>query len=340
MDSQAPALIPITEQPYNAETPLAVLGRAPTPTELFYVRSHFPVPAADASWRLRVGGAVRAPLALTLDDVRSLPATTLRMTMECAGNGRKGIRPPTPGTPWGLGAVSTADFTGTPLRPVLERCGVSADAVEVLFRGADGDGEYARSLPLDDALNADTLLVWEMNGRPLTPHHGAPLRLLVPGWYAMASVKWLAEIQVLAEVFRGTFQSEDYVYTYPGGVPAPEPVTRVRVRSLITHPLADAALPAGEVEVSGIAWSGSGAIDRVEVSCDAGRSWDAARVEEPSYPHAAQAWSFSWRPDAPGDHVLLARATDAAGNRQPERPVSTLLGYGNNASQPVRVSVR
>ncbi|HEX8244784.1 MAG TPA: sulfite oxidase [Longimicrobium sp.] len=345
MATHSPGPIPITHEPPNAETPLAELRHRVTPADVFYVRSHFPVPAIDpATWSVRLGGAVRRPLRLSLPEVAALPSRTVRVTLECAGNGRKGMRPTPPGTPWGLGAAGTAEFTGTPLRALLEDAGVMEGAAEVLFRGADhgADGTrcYERSLPLESALDPDTLLCWEMNGQPLAPLHGAPLRLVVPGWYAMASVKWLAEIEVLTEPFRGFYQRRDYVYLDEEGTPQATPVTRMRVRSLILHPPPEAVLGPDVVEVAGVAWSGSGPIAAVEVSTDGGMEWRPARVEEPGDPFAAQRWWFAWRPAAPGEYTLLARATDVAARRQPLRAPWNRLGYGNNACQAVTVSVR
>lgn len=336
-----------TPDPLNREAPLDALAAALTPTPSFYRRSHFPVPRADAdAWRLRVGGEVARPLSLTLAELRALPRRTLAVTLECAGNGRSLMRPVPPGTPWGLAAVSTAEFTGVPLRDVLERAGPGPAAAEVLFEGADrgsvGPGReesYARSLPLAVALDGGALLAWEMNGEPLPAEHGFPLRLVVPGWYGMASVKWLATVRVLAEPFRGHFQAEHYVYLGEAGTPDGTPVTRARVRSLIASPEDGAAVPPGPVEVRGLAWSGAAPVARVEVSADDGATWAAAELGTPPSPHAAAPWRLVWHPPRRGEFALLARAVDAAGNAQPLAPMVNALGYGNNCVQRVAITV-
>jgi DMSO/TMAO reductase YedYZ molybdopterin-dependent catalytic subunit len=228
----------------NEEAPLRALAEPLTPTENFYQRTNFLVPEIDrAAWTLAVHGDVRQPLVLGWDELQAMPARTVTVTLECAGNGRTRMTPLPPGHPWDLGAVSTARFTGVPLRDVLERARIGGGAVEVAFAGADAGttetGRFARferSLPLDRAMDADVLLAWEMNGEPLPPRHGHPLRLVVPGWYGVASVKWLTEIRVLDAPFDGFFQRERYVYRGEAGVADGTPVTRMRVRALIARP--------------------------------------------------------------------------------------------------------
>ncbi len=337
-------LIPVTERPQNAETPLAELRHPVTPTDSFYRRNHFPIPEIDpAAWRLRVDGGAGEERALTLDELRALPRRTLRVTLECAGSGRTGMEPRPPGTPWGLGPASTGEFTGTPLREVLSSGMIPEGAAEILFRGADasedGARAYERSLPLDVALHPDTLLAWEMNGEPLPAPYGFPLRVVVPGWYGMAAVKWLMEIRVLTEPFTGFYQAAEYVLLGEEGVPDGTPLSRMRVRSLITSPAAGDVVSTGDVDVQGVAWSGTGPVTGVDVSADGGESWHPAELEPASSPYAAQRWSHRWRPAAPGEHTLRARATDAAGNRQPLRPPWNRLGYGNNACHAVTVRV-
>jgi DMSO/TMAO reductase YedYZ molybdopterin-dependent catalytic subunit len=331
----------------NLEAPLGALGAPLTPTPSFYRRSHFAVPRVDAAaWRLRVAGEVERPLHLALADLAAMPRATLAVTLECAGNGRNLMTPVPEGIPWGLGAVSTAEFTGVRLRDVLEAAGPVPAAVEALFRGADrgpvapGREEcFARSLPLGAARGGDALLAWEMNGEPLAAEHGFPLRLVVPGWYGMASVKWLVEVRLIAERFRGYFQAEHYVYVGEAGTPDGTPVTRARVRSLIAAPADGAALPPGPVELRGTAWSGAAPVARVEVSADRGATWADAELEPAPSPYAAAPWRLAWLPPAPGEYLLMTRATDAEGNTQPAAPVANAQGYGNNCIQRVRVSV-
>lgn len=337
----------LSERPLNAEVPLRELAD-PAGMGIHYVRSHFAVPELDpTAWRLRVDGAVATEGELGLSDLRELPRRTLAVTLECAGNGRTLMHPTPGGTPFRYGAVSTATFTGTPLRALLERVGLESGAREVRFVGAD-EGEvapgrrepYARSLPVEEALEGDALLAWAMNGEPLPARHGRPVRLVVPGWYGMASVKWLERITVLAEPFRGYYQTERYVYRGEAGTPDGTPVTRARVRALIAAPREDEEVPAAGVLVRGSAWSGHGRVTRVEVSDDAGASWTEAELGVPVSPHAAVAWRLRWRPPGAGRHTLLARATDAAGFTQPLEPRWNEHGYGNNAVQRVAVNVR
>jgi DMSO/TMAO reductase YedYZ molybdopterin-dependent catalytic subunit len=342
------AILAPTPPLLNEEAPLGALAEPLTPTEDFYQRTNFLVPEIDrAAWTLSVHGAVRTPLVLGWDDLRRLPARTLAVTLECAGNGRTRMTPLPPGHPWELGAVSTARFTGASLRDVLRRAGVEDGAVEVAFAGADAGitetGRYARferSLPLDAALDADVLLAWGMNGAPLPPRHGHPLRLVVPGWYGVASVKWLTEVRVLDAPFDGFFQRERYVYRGEAGMQDGTPVTRMRVRALIARPEDGERLKVGaQAEIRGTAWSGEGPVRRVEVSVDGGATWRDARLGAAEGGYACVPWTLAWTPARPGRHELLARATDGAGNTQPLEPVWNELGYGNNVVQRVAVDV-
>jgi DMSO/TMAO reductase YedYZ molybdopterin-dependent catalytic subunit len=337
------SLIPITNRPLNAETPLAALDEAITPTELFYVRNHFDIPAlVDERFRLHIAG--RTTLALSLDEIKALPAKTLCSTMECAGNGRIFMEPKPAGTPWELGAVSVAEWTGTPLVGVLEQAGIGADIVEVLFVGADAgvvEGKathYERSLPLAIATHPDTLLVWAMNGEPLAPAHGYPLRLFVPGWYGMASVKWLAQIRLLAQPFEGYYQTHHYVYWNDDYAPDGQPLQKMQVRALICSPQEGDVLDGAELMVRGVAWSGQGEVIHVQVSTREGQ-WANATVEPALAPYTTQRWHFCWRPPGPGEYTLQVRATDAAGHAQPLHHRSNRLGYGNNAVHTLAVTV-
>ncbi len=325
----------------NAATPLSALTSAATPNELFYLRSHSSPPTFDAdTWRLTVKGV--SEVALSLADLQAMSDVSATVTMECAGNGRSGMNPHPGGTPWDLGAASTTEVTGVPLAVVLAGVGVDDGTVEVLFTGADG-GEvepgrfetYRRSLAVGAALDPRVLIAWAMGGEPLVPAHGAPVRLVVPGWYGMASVKWLTEIETIAEPFSGYYQDVKYVYDGEDGLADGTPVTTARVRSLVTAP-ADGDLISGEVEVLGTAWSGEGAISSVEVSVDGGASWQYAELTSPKSPDTATLWKLAWAPGV-GAHELVARATDAAGNVQPLEPVWNAHGYGNNAVHRVTV---
>lgn len=341
-------VVPVEERPFNAEAPMEVLAEALTPVDAFYVRNHFDVPPIDAEgWRLQVRGAVRRPLSLTLAGLWRLPERSLAVTLECAGNGRVVLKPAPEGTPWRFGAVSTGTFTGVLLRDVLERAGPEEGVVDVLFVGADegevGSGRrepFARSLPLAEAMERGAILAWALNGEPLPAEHGHPVRLVVPRWYAMASVKWLVAIEALREPFAGYYQRERYVYVGERGTPDGAPVTAVRIRAVIGRPTDRAEVTGGPVEVAGTAWTGEGEVREVEVSADGGGSWVRAELGSGLSPGAARPWRLEWMPPGPGTYELLARATDSRGRAQPLEPVWNRYGYGNNVAQRVRVTVR
>lgn len=326
----------ITEHPLNAETPLDLQAGVLTPAGRHYVRSHFAVPVHPGT--LRIDGAVARPRQVTVRDLVARRATTLTVTLECAGNGRRFLEPPAPGEPWGLGAVGTAEWTGVPLPELLDEAGLDSGAVEILFVGADSGSvpalgreiAFERSLPVDVAQSA--LVAHSMNGEPLAPDHGAPLRLIVPGRYGMASVKWLSRISAVVESFRGFFQVARYVIDG-------EAIGPIAPRAIIVAP-AGGMLPSGvEQVIRGFAWSGRGPIERVDVSVDGGVTWREAELTPAGGASAWRPWLLRWRPTAQGQAVILARATDAAGDRQPLEQVSNALGYRNNAAQPVGVEI-
>lgn len=339
--------IPMTSGPLNAETPLPAMTNPLTPTRSFYIRNHFDIPSIDAhTWRLDLDGAVEHPGRFALSELQRLPKRDLWVTLECAGNGRGAMKPLPPGLPWGFGAVGTARFTGVPLSLVLERAAPRSDAREVLFVGADRgrveSGEvvpFARSLPIEIARHPDTLVALAMNGRPLSPEHGFPARLIVPRWYAMASVKWLVGIQVLVAHFEGFFQKDDYVYTDDAGRSPSEPVSLMRVRSVIGTPADGAEVSLGSVEIAGTAWSGHPPVVLVEVSADGGSSWHRAKLGPAPSPYAARPWRCLLRLDSPGSYSVVSRATDQAGYTQPTDPFWNARGYGNNVTHRIRLNV-
>jgi sulfane dehydrogenase subunit SoxC len=271
------------------------------------------------------------------------------VTLECAGNGRAFLSPRAESQPWLSEAVGTAQWTGTPLAPLLEEAGVASNALEVVFTGLDRgfqggvEHAYERSLPVAEALRGDVLLAYAINGEPLPPQHGYPLRLLVPGWYGMTHVKWLAGVSVVAEPFRGWQQEDAYRIQQSEDDPG-TPVTRMLPRALLAPPgipdfLTRARfLEPGPCTLAGRAWSGFAPVERVEVSLDGGASWEDAVLDEPLGEFAWRGWRFDW--DAPpGEHVLCCRAADGAGNVQPLEPAWNLGGYCNNAVQRVHVTV-
>jgi DMSO/TMAO reductase YedYZ molybdopterin-dependent catalytic subunit len=336
--------------PLNCETSIpALIGGVVMPNAHFYVRNHFQIPSLDAStWRLGVGGLVERPLSLSLRDLTRMRSETLVVTLECAGNGRSLLEPPVAGEKWDVGAVSTAEWTGVPLAEVLDRAGVRASAREVLFRGADGgtvEGRagpirFERSLGLDVARGSEALLAYAMNGERLPTQHGYPLRLVVPGWYAVTSVKWLTEIELIDGPFDGYYQADKYQFEWErGGELIREPVSLQRVRSLITEPAADEEVRSGDLVVRGVAWSGAAPIARVEVSIGDG-PWQEARLVGERKRHSWQWWELIARVDRPGTIALRARATDLAGRTQPAEQEWNRLGYGNNAIRELPVVVR
>jgi len=336
--------------PLNCETSLpALIGGMVMPNARFYVRNHFPVPRLDpSSWRLNVAGLVERPLSLSLRDLMKMPSQTQFMTLECAGNGRSLLSPRVNGEQWNFGAVSTAEWTGVPLAEVLERAGIKAEAREVVFRGADGGKldtssepiRFGRSLSREDAQASDALLAYAMNGEALPIQHGYPLRLIVPSWYAVASVKWLTEVDAISESFRGHYQTEAYYFEWQRGEQlVREPVSLQRVRSLITEPEPDTEVENGELPIRGVAWSGAAPISRVEVKIGGG-PWRDARLLGERKRHSWQGWELIAHLEQPGSTVISARATDMASRIQPDSPEWNRLGYGNNAIQQVRVDVR
>lgn len=335
--------------PLNAEVPLpALIANDLTPKEHFYVRNHFGIPEIDAAnWRLQLGGLFENPLALTLDELHAIPPQRIVATLECAGNGRTALDPSVPGEPWRYGAVSTAEWIGIPLIDLIERARPLAEAREIVLRGADAGileardapAHYERSLSLDSVRESGAVLAYAMNGKPLSPVHGYPLRAIVPGWYAMTSVKWLARIDAVAEPFDGYFQTQAYHYEMKREARLErEPVRLQRVRSLIIEPSQGARIERGTLRVRGVAWSGSGAIAGVEVRVDRGH-WEPAHCTPPASANGLTTWEAAIRIESPGNVCLESRATDASGAMQPERPPWNPHGYGNNAVQPVCVDV-
>jgi sulfane dehydrogenase subunit SoxC len=333
----------------NRGMPLEALRYDTTPVGLHYLLVHFDIPAVDAgAWRLSLGGAFARPLTLSLEELRARPRVTQAVTLECAGNGRARLAPRPISQPWLVEAVGTAEWTGTPLAPLLEEAGLAREAVELVFTGADHgiekgyEHDYARSLAVADARRGEVLLAYEMNGRPLEPQHGAPVRLLVPGWYGMMHVKWLVRIDAVTERFTGYQQDVAYWYKQDANERG-EPVTRIRPRALMIPPgfpdyfTRARFVEAGDVVLAGRAWSGLAPIVRVEVGID--DAWHDAQLGAASGPFAWRAWSFTWRAQR-GEHVLRCRATDEAGNVQPLTQPWNLQGMGNNLVQTVPVTVR
>ena len=334
----------------NHGMPLEGLRYDVTPIGMHYLLTHFDIPEADGSrWTVGVMGRVRNPLELSMDDLRGRPAVTVAVTMECAGNGRALLHPRPLSQPWLSEAIGTAEWTGTPLAPILEQAGLADEVVELVFTGADHgiqgevEQDYERSLTVAEAMREDVLLAYSINGQPLPPQHGFPIRLLVPGWYGMTSVKWLRRVTAVGEPFEG-FQMDAYRVRQQPDDPG-VPVTRMLPRSLMIPPgypdffSRVRILDAGRSLLRGRAWSGFARIARVEVSADGGRNWSLADVAQQPSPYAWAQWAYGWDATT-GDHELATRATDEAGNTQPVDQPWNHHGVSNNMVQRVHVTVR
>lgn len=337
------------DTPQDLGTPLEALDKLLTPSEVFFVRSHFGPPALNRSRRLRIEG--RTIVDLGVDDLRALPQATATVVLQCAGNGRALQRPRVPGVQWVHGAMGQAEWTGVRLRDLLEKAGVPDGALHVRFQGADNAPKPAvpkwiRSLPIEKAMDERTLVAWSMNGEPLSLAHGAPLRLVVPGWAGDHWMKWLTSARLQREEAEGFYMRTGYKAPKqpiaPGAAVKPEEmesVTVVPVKSVIARPADGARLSAGPQEIAGVAFSGAAAIARVEVSVDGGASWAAAELE--GEPGAGRWVVFRHRfRAAPGPLRVLARATDARGATQPQAAVWNPSGYLWNAWHAVSCEVR
>lgn len=329
---------------------LETLSETVTPIGLHYLLNHFDVPILSRDRHvLRFGEGFDAPFDLTVDQIEALPQETHAVTLECAGNGRAQSLPRSYSMPWGYEAVGTYEWTGTPLAPLIERARPVAGTVEIVFRGADfgydrGHAhDFARSLTLDQIANLDVLLVTRQNGQPLLPQHGAPLRIVVPGWYGMASVKWLVGIEAWDRPFDGFQQVETYRFKQHADDPG-APITEMRVKSLMVPPgvpdwiTRQRCVDAGAVVVQGRAWSGGGR-RIVKVELGDGTDWKDAALRAPSGRYSWTGWQAEWRA-TPGHHVLRCRATDEDGRVQPVDPVWDYSGFANNACHAVRVFVK
>jgi DMSO/TMAO reductase YedYZ molybdopterin-dependent catalytic subunit len=340
----------VTTSPENSETPLESIQGWVTPNTLFFVRNHFEMPAIDlSSWRLRVEGCVNHPSEWTWEQLMALPQRSVFATVECAGNGRSFLQTRQPGVQWGAGAIGHAEWTGVPLRRILEQAGIRTDAVEVLFEGCDRGSEsdhpelmqFARSLPLAKAMDRDTLLVTRMNGELLSPSHGFPLRLFVPGWYGVASVKWLRRIEALDHSFHGYYQSTKYtVQRRSASGMETVVVGPMAVKSELIRPAAGAELGIGTNRLFGVAWAGEEAVGRVEVSTDGGRTWEAAELLGSRTPYSWTLWEYLWEVAEPGDYMLLTRAISESGIVQPTQHDLLNGGYLIHHSRPIPIHVQ
>jgi sulfite oxidase len=337
---------------YDLEMPVEYMTEWITPVNHFYVRNHMFEPATmDAgSWKLTIGGEVKNPVTLTLTDLKKIPVHTVINTMECAGNGRSLQHPTVPGVQWGKGAVGNAKFSGPSLKSVLEKAGVMDTGKHVMFRGLDEvPGKvppFIRSIPIEKAMDADTLIATQMNGEPLTQHHGFPARIMTPGWAGAASCKWVTEIRVLDKPFDGNFMMPGYRLpnspVKPGDSVKPEDthaITGLTVKSTIASPTDGTKLKPGAQVVKGVAWAGEAEITKVEISTDGGASWNSAELGKDNAKYAWRLWSYAWKPAKSGDYVILSRATDSQGRVQPATAEWNPSGYLYNVYDQVKVYV-
>jgi len=342
------------KEPRNLESPFDQIDSYLTPSELFYIRSHFPIPNLDrASYQLGIDGAVRRPFALSYEELRSMRSETRVATLECAGNSRVFLVPQVQGAQWELGAVSNAEWTGVPLGALLERAELQEDVCEIVLEGADRGTRkeepvppdpisYAWSLPRAKAIQPEVLIAYQMNGRDLSPDHGFPVRAIVPGHYGMASVKWLTGIRAVREPFHGYWQTSDYAYwASMDGKPVRRPLGEMKLKSEIARPrVYETLVPNRIYTVSGAAWAGETDVAEIAVSTDGGLTWAAAEFLDPVRRHAWRRWKFDWlTPKQPGQYTLLARTKDAGGLIQPDKHDQNYGTYVINHVLPIEVFV-
>lgn len=347
---EVPTLTTISLNPEIQGTPIHFIDDWITPEELFFLRNHFDYPpTTQASYTLTIDGLVNNPGILLYQQLMQMPSKTIVLPLECSGNKRNEFDPPTFGTQWNDGAISQGAWTGVPLCEIFNLFGIVDSACDVVFEGHDSgeiegfEGEYpfARSIPLEVAMHPDTLIAYGLNNKPIPYKHGYPIRLIVPQWYAMASVKWLKRITVLDKPFDGPYQELDYHYfPYVNSDRNKTPVTLMKVNSIIQKPLPQSTLDAGEHRIYGIAWTGKGVIAKVEVSLDCGRSWEQAELwQDPAHPYSWSSWSYIWHANRKGTYTIMARATDSTGRIQPQRVEWNRLGYGYNGIPVVNIQI-
>ncbi|HEX9289337.1 MAG TPA: sulfite oxidase [Anaeromyxobacteraceae bacterium] len=350
--AEAGTLVPLSTRPPNYESVRATFTTRITPLERFYLRNHFDIPKVDVkAWRLHLGGLVESPLSLAVSDLEKLPQVKVEAVLQCAGNGRGLFKPHVPGVQWRFGAMGNAEWTGVRLRDVLALARPKEGAAQLRLQGAERPvmsttPAFIRGVPLAKALHADTLLALKMNGRPLSPYHGSPARLVVPGWVADDWMKWLTDVEVLGEEPKGFFYETAYRYPVKPGAPGEaipadqmKPMTKLNVKSIIGSLEDGQVIRPGIHQVVGVAFSGEAGIAGVDLSFDGGSTWQAAALEGPATLYGFRVFRHAWKAE-PGRYVVASRATDAAGARQPDVAVWNPSGYLYNAVDRVEVEVR
>jgi DMSO/TMAO reductase YedYZ molybdopterin-dependent catalytic subunit len=353
MNAAKDKLIVRSESPPDFETPVQLLDKAwITPTDIHYVRTHLPMPKTSLStWSLAVEGEVSQPQKLAMNDIRAFKEIQQTVTLECSGNGRVYSDPPVPGLQWEKGAVGTARWTGVSLRDVLNKAGVKAPARHIIMNGMDEPAgsapDFVRSIPIEKAMHPDTLLAYKMNGEDIPAEHGFPVRLIVPGWEAAASTKWIASIRVSQTEADGFFFKTAYRIpnrpVAPGTAVDPKdmvPYTALDVKSIFTSPADGAAVVQGSsIELRGFAWAGEADISRVDISTDFGRTWIAASLDADKARYAWRRFRYIWKPSRRGSFVVMSRASDSQGRTQPLIPSWNPAGYLYNVVDKVRINV-
>ena len=324
-----------------------------TSNDAHYVRSHLSVPNVELNnWNLTVEGEVNRPLKLTMRDIRGFQEVTRTVTLECSGNGRAFADPPVAGLQWEKGAVGTARWTGIPLRDVLMKAQVQPNAKHVILNGADmpirAVPDFVRSIPIEKAMHPDTILAYRMNGAALPVLHGFPLRLIVPGWEAAASTKWIVHIQISEAEASGFFMQTAYRIPNrpiaPGTLVDPKdtiPYTALSVKSIFTSPLDGAMVPMGSsIQLRGFAWAGEADITQVDVSTDAGSTWNIAVLDNDKARYTWRRFRYLWKPPAAKSFVVMSRATDSQGRTQPMVASWNPSGYLYNVADKIQINVK
>ncbi len=343
-----PHLITRSLSPENQETPIHFIEGRDTPSRLTFRRNHFPYPVKSVqphSATLIITGSVNAPVTLHYNQITSMPSRTVTAMVECSGNKRAFFEPKVFGEQWTEGAINQGKWRGVPLSYILSLTGINAEACEIVFQGEDSGIKkgkhvpFERSLPLEKALDPNVIVAFEFNEKPISPKHGFPFRLIVPGWYGMASVKWLKTIRVIDYPFSGPFQTDDYVY-YPQNEKdnGSFPVTTNQVNSVIQQPLNRQILKPGRHEIMGLAWTGDGMITSVEISVDNGE-WETAIFQNQPIKFQFVKWIYTYIFEKKQQYNIKVRAFDSNGQSQPNQAFWNRKGYGYNQVSQIKVEI-
>lgn len=353
-DENFPGLITREKDPVNLEFPFPTLKDRIIPNNRFFVRTHFPVPKIEAAaWQLTIDGDVLSEIKINYNDLLKLPAKTVMATIECAGNSRAFLVPKAKGLLWEQGGLGNAEWTGVPLSVLLTKAGIKPGVIEIILEGADegaiteepkspGTIKFARSISITKAMQPEVLLAYKMNGKELSDEHGFPVRAIIPGYYGMASVKWLTRITATATLYEGYWQTLEYAFwKRKNGLPTITAVTSTLVKSEISRPALHEIVPPGKpYRVFGAAWTGDSEVVQVEFSSDEGKTWQKVNLLDKAIPFAWRLWEYNWlAPNVPGNYKLMVRATDKQGNTQPAHHDPDKRNYMVNYIVPHKVIV-